>query len=84
MQGKLMSEKYAKSAAEYDAAMTFEEIGERLGIRKQAAYFLFVSALKKLRKSSSGAKQLRELLLAAKAARRSQAYRTVGANSEVA
>jgi hypothetical protein len=60
MSEKLMSHKYPSSAAQYEPAMTFEEIGRHLGIPKQAAYFLFVSALKKLRKRSSGAAQLRE------------------------
>lgn len=45
-----MSEKYPKAAAPYDAAMTFEEIGQRLGIPKKTVYFHFVSALRKLRR----------------------------------
>ena len=47
---------------EYDPAMSFEEIGDQLGISKQAAYFLFVSALKKLRARKLAMRQLRELL----------------------
>lgn len=46
-----MSEKYPAAAATYEPAMTFEQIAEQLGITKQAAYFLFVSALKKLRRN---------------------------------
>lgn len=56
-----MSEKYPASAATYDPAMTFEEIGQRLGITKQEAYFLFVSALKKLRARKRTMQQLLEL-----------------------
>jgi len=50
MSGRLMSEKYPRAEGTYDAAMSFEEIGKRLGIPKQTAYFHFVSALKKLRR----------------------------------
>lgn len=79
---KLMSQKYAKAAASYEPAMTFEEIGAALGIRKQAAYFLFVSALKKLRKTNSGAGQLFELAQFRERERQSKSRRTV--RSEVA
>jgi hypothetical protein len=61
MSGKLMSEKYPGAAASYEPAMTFEEIGRELGIPKQAVYFLFVSALKKLRRRSA-TKQFAELV----------------------
>lgn len=55
-----MSEKYPAAAATYDPAMSFEEIGARLGCSKQAAYFLFVSGLKKLR-ANGEMQRLREL-----------------------
>jgi len=79
---KLMSEKYPGSAGRYEPAMTFEEIGSALGIPKQAAYFLFVSGLKKLRKRGSGADRLQHLLDAAESERRSKSHRTLRANSE--
>lgn len=59
MSERLMSKKYPAAAATYDAAMTFEEIGNALGISKQAAYFLFVSGLKKLRRNPA---KLREFV----------------------
>lgn len=68
--GRLMSEKYAKAAGQYDPAMSFEEIGRRLGITKQMAYFFFVSGLKKLRRNPK-ATQLLEL------AESKDAFRTV-------
>lgn len=61
MSTRLMSHKYPPAASTYDAAMSFEEIGERLGITKQAAYFLFVSALKKLRARKRMMRELCEL-----------------------
>jgi hypothetical protein len=59
--GRLMSEKYPAAAASYEPAMSFEEIGARLGITKQAAYFYFVSALKKLRARPRSLARLLEL-----------------------
>lgn len=57
-----MSAKYPKAAAHFDPAMTFEEIGRALGIPKQAAYFLFVSGLNKLRRKPRELKLLQELV----------------------
>jgi hypothetical protein len=59
--GRLMSEKYPAAAASYEPAMSFEEIGARLGISKQQAYFYFVSALKKLRARPRSMSRLLEL-----------------------
>lgn len=59
---KLMSEKYPKAAAPYDAAMTFEEIGKRLGIPKKTVYFHFVSALRKLRRRPSRFREFKHLV----------------------
>jgi hypothetical protein len=57
-----MSERYPSAFASYEPVMTFDEIGRELGIRKQAAYFLFVSALKKLRRRPSQMKAFIELV----------------------
>lgn len=59
--GRLMSQKYPAAAADYEPAMTFEEIGNRLGITKQDAYFLFVSGLRKLRAQDRTMVLLRDL-----------------------
>lgn len=67
---KLMSDKYPASAASYDPAMTFDEIGRRLGISKQAAYFLFVSGLRKIRRSPTLRLKLLELYEEKEATRR--------------
>lgn len=61
MSEKLMSEKYPPAAAPYEPAMTFAEIGRQLGITREAARFLFVRALKKLRKQPE-TKQWAELV----------------------
>ena len=75
MSARLMSQKYPAAAGKFEPAMTFEEIGQVLGIRRQAAYFLFVSGLKKLRANRSAMKAIGELAEMRAAVReRSAAY----------
>jgi Sigma-70, region 4 len=45
----LNSQRYPAAAATYEPAMTFEQIGERLGMKRQDVYVIFARALKKLR-----------------------------------
>jgi hypothetical protein len=62
MSGQLMSQKYPAAAAPYDPAMTFEEIGHRLGLNKKQVYFIFVLALKKLRRNPKALRELQGLI----------------------
>lgn len=44
----------------YDAAMTFEEIAQKMGITKQLVWFYYSSAIRKLRRNGN-VHRLREI-----------------------
>jgi len=54
----------ADEPADWDGAMTFEEIGKALGISKGLAWVTYSSAIRKLRRKRLAIRQLRELIRA--------------------
>lgn len=54
----------------YDPAMSFEEIGRRMGISRGGAWMLYASAIRRLRKRPHGIRKLAELVAAREAMRR--------------
>lgn len=51
------------NAGKYDAAMTFDEIADALGITRQLVWFYYVSALKKLRRNGVSLRRLHSLAM---------------------
>lgn len=60
----------------YDAAMSFDEIGRRLGITRGGAWMLYASAIRRLRRRPHCVLKLAELLAARDAMRREMLTRT--------